>query len=205
MCGDSVDVVGGRAVGSVRVSLGWQSDVGDVRVLLSLLYDSFLRQPTLSWPALMELLLQATKEEALSPPELPPPSARVVVKKGGRGEGAGKEEEGEGEKEKRTPSLRRLWLYPLKSGRAVASREWGIGERGLAYDRAWMVLDGRGLAVNQKRCRRLALVQPSVGETQLKLSADGFPSFSLPLDPNAAPGASQRANVCSDKFDHSEQ
>ena len=40
--------------------------------------------------------------------------------------------------------------------------EWQVGQRGLAYDRQWMIVNDSGICLTQKREPRLCLVKPTL-------------------------------------------
>lgn len=75
-----------------------------------------------------------------------------------------------------------LIIYPLKSAAGLHPSAWPITERGLRFDRHWMVVDEQGRFVTQREVPRLALVVPSFEENQLVLSAPGLPPLPLPLE-----------------------
>lgn len=52
---------------------------------------------------------------------------------------------------------------------------WPVGPQGLLYDRGWMVVNGNGVCLNQKREPRLCLIRPRVHlpSNKLMLQAPG--------------------------------
>lgn len=52
--------------------------------------------------------------------------------------------------------------------------------RGLMYDRRWMVVDGQGKFMSQRRFPRMALISVAIGD-RLKISAPGMADLSVPL------------------------
>ena len=73
-----------------------------------------------------------------------------------------------------------LYVYPLKSARAVAVRQAPLRETGLAWDRQWMLVDPNGLFMSQRTHPQLALIVPAVADVGLELSAPGLPTLSVP-------------------------
>ena len=43
VCGDTVDTLGGQPTGSVRISLGYMSTLGDVDTLVSVIRDNYVQ------------------------------------------------------------------------------------------------------------------------------------------------------------------
>jgi uncharacterized protein YcbX len=72
-----------------------------------------------------------------------------------------------------------LNVYPVKSCAGTPLEVAEIGRRGIRHDREFMVvaLDDRFLT--QRECPRLALVQPSLRDERLTLSAPGMPPLSV--------------------------
>lgn len=79
--------------------------------------------------------------------------------------------------------LRRMYVYPVKSCGGVSLREAALDDRGLRHDRRWMLVDGGGRFVSQRRLPRMALISTSFGDDALLLDAPGMPTLSLVLDP----------------------
>lgn len=79
--------------------------------------------------------------------------------------------------------VRSLVIFPLKSARGVPVQAALLDERGLAFDRQWMVVDERGNFLSQRRAPRLALVQaelPTSQDDALRLSAPGATPIAVP-------------------------
>ena len=90
-----------------------------------------------------------------------------------------------------------LYVYPVKSCRGIALETSLVGERGLAFDREWMVVDGDGRFVTQREVPRLALVEPSLTATALELEAPGSGRLAVPLESD---GATRPVTVWRDSF-----
>jgi len=63
-----------------------------------------------------------------------------------------------------------LVVYPVKSCAGIAVQRWPLDDRGLLWDRSFMVVDAAtGLAVTQRESPRLALVRPEFRGDRLVL------------------------------------
>lgn len=83
-------------------------------------------------------------------------------------------------------SIAALYVYPIKSCRGIALETSSVGERGLAFDREWMVVDGDGRFVTQREVPRLALVEPTLNAATLELRAPGSVPLAVPLESKGA-------------------
>jgi uncharacterized protein len=81
-------------------------------------------------------------------------------------------------------SLSGLYIYPIKSASGLSLAEAEVGDRGLKYDRRWMVVDPRGKFMTQRKHPAMALIRVGLGQ-QLELSAPGIADLALPLEPRA--------------------
>ena len=84
-------------------------------------------------------------------------------------------------------SIASLHLYPIKSCAGIAVDEALVIETGLEFDRAWMVVDEHGVFVTQRELPRLALVRPTLRQSDLVLRAPGMLPLHLLLDTVEAP------------------
>ena len=74
-----------------------------------------------------------------------------------------------------------LFVHPVKSCRGIALSSAMLTERGLAYDREWMVVGGDGRFLSQRELPRLSLVETRMTSGSLSLSAPGVGSIGVPL------------------------
>lgn len=81
--------------------------------------------------------------------------------------------------------IARLFVHPVKSCAGTEVREALLTEAGLESDRAWMVVDAKGVFLTQRTLPRMALVRPEVAGEALVLRAPGMPE--LRLEAPAAP------------------
>jgi uncharacterized protein YcbX len=58
--------------------------------------------------------------------------------------------------------LSKLYIYPIKSLGGISLNESEIEEKGLKYDRRWMLIDDEGTFVSQRKHHTLALLQLSM-------------------------------------------
>ncbi|GAA4226268.1 hypothetical protein GCM10022254_10760 [Actinomadura meridiana] len=81
-----------------------------------------------------------------------------------------------------------LYTYPVKGCVGVPLTEAVLGEAGLAYDRAFMVIGEDGVFRSQRRDPRLAVVQPEVSAdgARLSLCAPGADVLNVDVDLGAA-------------------
>ncbi|XP_070174349.1 molybdenum cofactor sulfurase-like [Littorina saxatilis] len=93
-----------------------------------------------------------------------------------------------------------IFLYPVKSCGAFRVTEWELGDRGLLYDRLWMVVSESGVALGQKRQPRLCLIKPVIhlASRTLELTFPGVTSYTIPLDVGDADTADD-VSVCTNK------
>ena len=75
-----------------------------------------------------------------------------------------------------------LWIYPVKSCAGVSLPEAEVTPTGLAWDRAWMVVDEQGDMVSQRDLPSMALIQPAFKLDDLVLRAPGMLALHVGLD-----------------------
>jgi molybdenum cofactor sulfurtransferase len=96
-------------------------------------------------------------------------------------------------------TVRQVLLYPVKSCAAMSVESWPLGERGLAFDREFVVLEDDTMAVmTQKRYPRLCLIRPLVDleKRTMILTALGE-SFLVDLRDDSADSSSAKVfHVC---------
>lgn len=73
-------------------------------------------------------------------------------------------------------TLSKLFFYPVKSCAGVAVRVAEVGHTGLEFDRRWMVVDGAGVFLSQRRFPALARVVVTIEGDNLTLSTAGSPA-----------------------------
>lgn len=77
-----------------------------------------------------------------------------------------------------------LIIYPIKSMGGISLKSAQLEERGLAYDRRWMLVDESGLFVSQRKYPKLALFHISIEDRSLLvLNKSTGNQISIPLTP----------------------
>ncbi len=75
-----------------------------------------------------------------------------------------------------------LYIYPIKSAGGIALSTAQVSDRGLHYDRRWMLVDAKGKFLTQRQFPRMALIQVRFTENELVVEAPNQPCLSIPLD-----------------------
>jgi hypothetical protein len=81
----------------------------------------------------------------------------------------------------RRVTLAGLFIHPVKSCRAVPLAKARLTARGLEHDREWMIVDAAGGFVTQRQHPRLALIETTITNGSLRMSAPGQGTIELPL------------------------
>ncbi|MBA0882878.1 MOSC domain-containing protein [Flavobacterium undicola] len=86
--------------------------------------------------------------------------------------------------------LSEIWIYPVKSLAGIRLEESRVTQRGLEYDRRWMLVDEEGVFISQRTHPKLALFQPKIEKDIFHIShadlSKGSVSFSLSQQNNNA-------------------
>jgi len=80
--------------------------------------------------------------------------------------------------------VRELYIYPVKSARAIPKTSVRLGATGFEWDRHWMAASPAGVFMSQRTQPRLALIEPEIGADQITLRAPGLNALGLPLQPD---------------------
>jgi uncharacterized protein YcbX len=75
-----------------------------------------------------------------------------------------------------------LHVHPIKSCAGIAVAESLVIETGLEFDRAWMVVDEHGDMLTQRELPRMALVTPTLRQSDMVLRAPGMLALHIALD-----------------------
>lgn len=73
-----------------------------------------------------------------------------------------------------------LYHYPVKSCRGIALEAARITPYGLERDRQWMVVDGDGVFLSQRRLPAMALIEAALSDNALLLRAPGMAEIVVP-------------------------
>ncbi len=84
-------------------------------------------------------------------------------------------------------TIARLFVYPVKSCAGIEVQEALLTDTGLDLDRAWMVVDARGMFLTQRTLPRMALIQPQVKTEEMVLRAPGMLALHVAIDTVEAP------------------
>jgi uncharacterized protein len=79
--------------------------------------------------------------------------------------------------------LSRIRIYPIKACAGTDVQEASMDERGLQYDRRWMLIDEQGNDLHQFDHPRLASVVVALDNERLLIQAPGMSSLHIPLQP----------------------
>lgn len=74
-----------------------------------------------------------------------------------------------------------LWVFPVKSCAGISVQQAVLTPTGLAFDRAWMVVDAEGDMLTQRELPRMALIQPALTSDTLVLQAPDHADLHVPL------------------------
>ena len=77
--------------------------------------------------------------------------------------------------------LSALFTYPIKSCGSIAHNSLAIFASGAQYDRRWMLTDTSYHFLSQRDFPQLALIQPTITEHILHLTAPNMPPLDIPL------------------------
>lgn len=81
-----------------------------------------------------------------------------------------------------TGQIARLFVYPIKSCAGIELQESVLTETGLDLDRAWMVVDDKGVFVSQRELPRMALIKPQLRHYDVVLRAPGMLALHIEID-----------------------
>jgi uncharacterized protein YcbX len=73
-----------------------------------------------------------------------------------------------------------LFVYPLKSGRALSCPRVRVSATGFEWDRQWMLINAHGVFLSQRTHPQLARIVPQLDAGELLLDAPGVPRLRLP-------------------------
>ncbi|WP_017730551.1 MOSC domain-containing protein [Nafulsella turpanensis] len=86
--------------------------------------------------------------------------------------------------------LSEIWIYPIKSLAGIQLEEARLCERGLQWDRRWMLLDENGQFMTQRQMASMALLDVSLQSQHLEVRhrTKNLPPLNIPLqvDPLSA-------------------
>lgn len=80
------------------------------------------------------------------------------------------------------PFLSKIIIYPVKSLAGISVKHWQVNEKGLRYDRKWMLIDDKNKFLSQRRLPQMALIKTFMVDNTLILSAPKMENIHLSLD-----------------------
>jgi len=78
-------------------------------------------------------------------------------------------------------TLSNLYIYPIKSVKGIALDTANVEERGLQYDRRWMLIDSNNRFISQRECAQLATVSVTLRDDGLEVNS-GSRTLSVPFE-----------------------
>jgi uncharacterized protein YcbX len=94
--------------------------------------------------------------------------------------------------------VQNLYLYPIKSLGGIAVQEARVEERGFKYDRRWMLVNQSGEFLTQRQYPQLALLQVTLGESELVVFSKVDPSRKTSFDLELNSGKEMQVKVWGD-------
>jgi uncharacterized protein YcbX len=88
-------------------------------------------------------------------------------------------------------SVRHLFVYPVKSTRAIPRSGARLSATGFEWDRHWMAASPDGVFMSQRTQPRLARVETEIGNDVLTLRAPDQQPLTVPLQPTGATKAAE--------------
>jgi uncharacterized protein YcbX len=78
-----------------------------------------------------------------------------------------------------------LYIYPVKSLSGIEVKQIQVTEKGLKYDRRWMLVDENNQFITQRNVHQMALLQTSIEDNNLRITHKINGSFiNTPLNPS---------------------
>ncbi|SKC00171.1 MOSC domain-containing protein [Dyadobacter psychrophilus] len=84
--------------------------------------------------------------------------------------------------------LSEIWIYPVKSLGGIRLKEAKTEERGLQYDRRWLIIDEENTFITQRVFQQMALIDVALEQNGLKIYERNNPenSIKVPYEPVSA-------------------
>ncbi len=79
-----------------------------------------------------------------------------------------------------TTHISQLWIYPIKSLGGVLLESTQVEQRGLQYDRRWMLVDKDNHFLSQRKITKMALISVELSEFGLSVRAPDMPVLIIP-------------------------
>lgn len=75
-------------------------------------------------------------------------------------------------------------IYPIKSLKGISLEKATVEERGLQYDRRWMLTAPDGMFFTQREFPRMALINPVIRDDGLLVTSDFITGIKIPFEPD---------------------
>jgi uncharacterized protein YcbX len=95
--------------------------------------------------------------------------------------------------------VQNLYLYPIKSLGGISVQEAQVEERGFKYDRRWMLVGQSGEFLTQRQHPQLALLQVTLGKSELTVFFKVDPSREISFDLERNTGKEMQVSVWGDE------
>src|SRR4029077_8994826 len=95
--------------------------------------------------------------------------------------------------------LTEIWIYPIKSLGGIRLRASPVMEKGLRYDRRWMLVDEHDAFMTQREHPRMALFKTGIDGSKLTVTFDQH-TPRVPID-RPATGGRVKTRVWDDDVD----
>lgn len=92
--------------------------------------------------------------------------------------------------------LSEIWIYPVKSMGGISLQQAQVMQKGLQYDRRWMLVDDEGNFMTQRKLPEMALFKVELKSTHLLVQ---FQNESIQVPLNSATGAIQKVTIWDDQ------
>src|SRR6478672_3563280 len=75
-------------------------------------------------------------------------------------------------------------IYPIKSLKGVSVQSAKVEERGLEFDRRWMLTTPEGMFFTQREFPRMATIAVAIESGELRVENGGMGTISIPFEPD---------------------
>ena len=75
-----------------------------------------------------------------------------------------------------------LYIYPVKSLKGIALKEAQTAQRGLEYDREWMITDRDYNFISQREIELMTTIETDIDSDSLILTSNNQKTLKIPLD-----------------------
>ncbi|MCE7071647.1 MOSC domain-containing protein [Dyadobacter sp. CY327] len=89
--------------------------------------------------------------------------------------------------------LSEIWIYPVKSLGGIRLTEANVEERGLQYDRRWLIIDENNVFITQRVFGQMALIDVALESSGLKIFLRNNPENNVILP--YEPGSGEKVSV----------